>query len=89
MSRDDFYFHTWQLQAIFTGIRCQEDYDPFRSNKYKELAIKYYYNNYIDNNYIASKTGKMSYEEIIKEAVSFGNIYFDELELDERDNDYE
>ena len=88
MSRDDFYYHTWQLQAIFTGIRCQDDYNNFRSTKYKELAIKYYYDNYIDNNHIASND-RMSYEQIIKEAVSFGNIYFDELELDERDNDYE
>lgn len=89
MSRDDFYFHTWQVQAIFTGIRQQQDYDPLRSTKYKELAIKYYYNNYIDNNYMASNADKMSYDDIIHEAISFGNIYFDELELDERDNDYE
>lgn len=89
MTRDDFYFHVWQLQAIFTGIRQHQDYDPLRATKYKELAIKYYYNNYIDNNYIASNADKMSYEQIIHEAISFGNIYFDELELDECDNDYE
>lgn len=83
MTRDDFHFHVWQLQAIFTGMKQKQDYDPLRSTKYKDLAIKYYYNSFI------SETKKMSYDDIIHEAISFGNIYFDELELDERDNDYE
>lgn len=83
MTREEFHYHVWKLQAIFTGIRQHGDYINYRSSKYKELAIKYYYNSFI------AETKKMTYEQIIHEAVSFGNIYFDELELDARDNDYE
>ena len=81
MSRDDFYFHVWELQAIFTGIKQNPDYYPVRSVKYKQLAIKYYYDSFV------AEAKKMSYEQIIHEVVSFGNIYFDELEFDARDND--